>query len=298
MKMKLGLSNLFLLLALTINSFADSDPNFYIFLCFGQSNMEGFPGIEPQDKMVVDKRFQVLAAVDFPDLGRSKGHWYDADPPLCRANSGLCPADYFGRTMVANLPEKTRVGVVNVSVAGCKIELFDKNNCQTYISTAPLWMTNIIKEYNGNPYQHLVDMAKLAQKDGVIKGILLHQGESNTNDKEWPSKVKSIYDNLIKDLNLTASQVPLLAGELVNADQGGACASMNSIIAALPETIPNSYIISSKGCPCHPDHLHFKPAGYRELGKRYAEKMLSILGFKIIESKVLGADSAAQPLAT
>ena len=63
-------------------------------------------------------------------------------------------------------------------------------------------MKNTIAAYGGNPYQHLVDMAKLAQKDGVIKGILLHQGESNTSDKEWPRKVKGVYDNLIKDLNL------------------------------------------------------------------------------------------------
>ena len=73
-------------------------------------------------------------------------------------------------------------------------------------------------------------MARLAQKDGVIKGILLHQGESNNGDKEWPNKVKGIYDNLLKDLNLKAEEVPLLAGELVNADQKGACASMNKII--------------------------------------------------------------------
>ena len=45
--------------------------------------------------------------------------------------------------------------------------------------------------YSGNPYQHLVEMAKLAQKDGVIKGILLHQGESNTNDKNGPTKSKA-----------------------------------------------------------------------------------------------------------
>ena len=144
-------------------------------------------------------------------------------------------------------------------------------------------MTNIINAYNGNPYQHLVDMAKLAQKNGVIKGILLHQGESNTNDKEWPNKVKGIYDNLIKDLNLKAEEVPLLAGELVNADQKGACASMNKIIDELPETIPNSYVISSAGCSAAPDHLHFTPAGYRELGKRYAEKMLSLLGYKVAD---------------
>jgi len=277
MKMKPALFLLAVLLTFTTNAVADPDPNFYIFLCFGQSNMEGFPGIEQQDKTTVDDRFQVLATVDFSNLGRTKGHWYEAVPPLCRGNTGLCPADYFGRTMVANLPEKNRVGVVNVSVAGCKIELFDKNNYQTYAATAPSWMANIIKQYNGNPYQYLVDMAKLAQKDGVIKGILLHQGESNTNDKQWPSKVKAIYDNLIKDLNLKPESVPLLAGELVNADQQGACASMNSIIAELPKILPNAYAISSKGCTSRPDHLHFTPAGYRELGKRYAEKMLSLL---------------------
>jgi hypothetical protein len=30
------------------------DKNFYIFICFGQSNMEGFPGIEEQDKKNID----------------------------------------------------------------------------------------------------------------------------------------------------------------------------------------------------------------------------------------------------
>jgi hypothetical protein len=291
MRTRLGLFMLASMLSLSATAFAQ-DPNFYIFLCFGQSNMEGFPGIEQQDKTGVDKRFQVLAAVDFNELGRTKGSWCTAVPPLCRRSTGLCPADYFGRTLVANLPEKIRVGVINVSVAGCKIELFDKDNFQTYASTAAPWMKNIIKEYGGNPYAHLVEMAKLAQKDGVIKGILLHQGESNTNDRQWPAKVKGIYDNLIKDLNLKPESVPLLAGELINADQKGACASMNSVIAEMPKTIPNSHVISSAGCTGRPDHLHFAPAGYRELGKRYAEKMLSILGYKM---KQADPQSATQP---
>jgi hypothetical protein len=255
------------------------DKNFYIFLCFGQSNMEGFPGVQQQDTTNVDNRFQVLATVDNPSLGRQKGNWYPAVPPLCRPATGLCPVDYFGRTMVAKLPKKVRVGVVNVAVGGCKIELFQQANYQSYASNAPSWMKNTIKTYDGNPYQYLVEMGKLAQKDGVIKGILLHQGESNSGDKEWPNKVKSIYDNLIIDLNLNAQNVPLLAGELVPADQHGACASMNRIIDDLPKTIPNAHAISSKGCEGRPDHLHFTPAGYRELGKRYGEEMLSLLGY-------------------
>ncbi len=279
MRMKTVFFALAALLFLSANALAQ-DQKFYIFLSFGQSNMEGFPGIEDQDQGPVDARFQVLAAVDFPDQHRAKGHWYAAVPPLVRPGTGLGPCDYFGRTMVAHLPANIRVGVISVAVAGCKIELFDKDHYAAYVETAPPWMKNIIAAYGGNPYQRLVDMAKLAQKDGVIKGILLHQGESNTNDKAWPNKVKGVYDNLIKDLNLKPEDVPLLAGELVSADQNGACASMNAIIADLPKIVPNSFIISSAGCPCRPDHLHFTPAGYRELGKRYGAKMLALLGYQ------------------
>jgi hypothetical protein len=285
MKMKLRLLVLAGLLFLNANAFSQ-DTNFWIFVCFGQSNMEGFPGVQDQDKTNVDDRFQVLAAVDFPKQDRKKGNWYTAVPPLCRPSTGLCPADFFGRTMVANLPKNIRVGVVVVAVGGCKIELFEKDNYQKYASNAPVWMKGIIRSYGGNPYQCLVDMAKLAQKDGVIKGILLHQGESNTGDSQWPNKIKGVYDTLIKDLNLNAAGVPLLAGEVVNADQKGQCASMNRIIDNLPEALPNSYVISSAGCTAiPPQQLHFTPAGYRELGTRYGEKMLSLLGYPVAVTK-------------
>jgi alpha-L-fucosidase 2 len=258
---------------------AGPDPNFYVFLCFGQSNMDGAARAEPQDS-AVDSRLQVLEAVDCPDLGRVKGGWYTAVPPLCRCHSGLSPADYFGRTLLQQLPAGVHIGIINVSVPGCKIELFDKDHYETYAATAPDWMKGMIKEYGGDPYGRLVEMAKLAQRSGVIKGILLHQGESNTNDSLWPGKVKVVYDNLLQDLGLKAEQAPLLAGEVVNADQGGVCASMNKIIAGLPDVIPTAHVISSAGCTAGGDHLHFNAAGYRELGRRYAAEMLSLLGVR------------------
>ena len=276
-------------LLFSVNAFSQ-DTNFWIFLCFGQSNMEGFPGVQQQDTTNVDSRFQVLAAVDFKDGGRyngperKKGDWYTAIPPLCRPGCGLCPADYFGRTLVANLPKNIKVGVVVVAVAGCKIELFEKTNYESYASTAAPWMKRIITAYGGDPYQYLVDMGKLAQKDGVIKGILLHQGESNSGDRQWPNKVKGIYDNLLQDLNLKAADVPLLAGELVAKDQGGGCAGMNTIIDTLPEVVPTAHVISATGCT-KINSLHFNPAGYRLLGTRYGDEMLSLLGYKVAEPK-------------
>jgi hypothetical protein len=279
MKTKIALLVFVGLLTVNANIFSQ-DKKFYIFICLGQSNMEGNAKIEPQDKIMTDNRFQVLSTIDCQDLGRTKGNWYPAVPPLCRCNTGLTPADYFGRTMIANLPKGVKVGIINVAVGGCKIELFDKDNYQSYVSSAPSWMIGMINQYDGNPYARLVEMAKIAQKSGVIKGILLHQGESNTNDTLWAKKVKQIYDNLMNDLKLKPKSVPLLAGELVSVGQGGKCASMNEIIATLPQIIPNSHIISSDSCTAIADGLHFTAEGYRKLGKRYAVKMLSLLGYK------------------
>lgn len=264
------------LLLLTMNVFAQ-DPNFYIYLCFGQSNMEGQGKIEEQDK-TVDSRFRVMQAIDCPDQGRIKGTWRTAVPPLCHCMSGLSPADYFGRTMVANLPDSIKVGIINVAIGGCDIRLFDKDLYPGYDSTyTEDWFTNIIKAYDGNPYKRLIALAKLAQKDGMIKGILLHQGESNTGDIKWLSYVKKIYDDMLADLSLDADSVPLLAGEVLSAP-GNCCSAMNPIINRLPETIPNSYVISSAGCTGQ-DNAHFDSEGYRELGKRYALKLLSLPGY-------------------
>lgn len=249
------------------------DPNFHIYLCFGQSNMEGQGTIETQDK-TVSSRFVMMSAVDCGS--RAMGKWYAAIPPLCRCGTGLCPADYFGRTLVDSLSDSIKVGVIVVAVAGCDIQLFEKNNYQSYLSSAASWMQNIASSYGNNPYGRLVDMAKIAQQQGVIKGILLHQGETNTGQSTWPSRVKGIYDNLISDLGLNASQTPLLVGEMLPASGGGSCSSHNTVIAKVPSVIPNSYVISSAGLQ-GVDNFHFNSAGYRTLGKRYAEQMLKLL---------------------
>lgn len=266
------------------NTETKPDPNFHIYLCFGQSNMEGSATIEEQDK-TVNPRFQMMSPMDCADFNRKKGAWYDAVPPLSQCWSGLSPADYFGRTMLEKLPENISVGVINVAIGGCDIRLFDKEIYHDYTNTYPeAWFGDKIKAYGGNPYACLIEMAKIAQKDGVIKGILLHQGETNQDDKDWPSYVKVIYNNMLKDLSLDAKDVPLLAGELVHEDQNGECASMNPIINKLPEVIPTAYVVSSSGCSVQKDLVHFDSNGVRELGRRYAEKMFSIMETKEIKN--------------
>src|ERR1035437_6645601 len=140
--MKLRIFTCAVLILLSMKGFSQ-DSKFYIFICFRQSNMEGNGRIEPQDTVGVDSRLKVLYAVDCPDKGRVKDTWYTAVPPLARCRTGLTPADYFGRTLVANLKKKIKIGIINVSVAGAKIEIFEKDSYQSYLATAPVWMKNI-----------------------------------------------------------------------------------------------------------------------------------------------------------
>ena len=91
-------------------AFAQSpDPNFHIYLCFGQSNMEGNAAIEDEDRTGVDPRFVAMYAVDDEKAGWKKGKWHTAVPPQARPTTGLTPIDYFGRKMVANLPDSIRI---------------------------------------------------------------------------------------------------------------------------------------------------------------------------------------------
>ncbi len=288
MKTKSAIFSLFVLTLINSTVFADADPNFYIYLCFGQSNMESGSQMSDIDRQPVDERFQVLADFDNASKGWTKGKWYKADAPITARGRGFNLVDYFGRTMVANLPKNIKIGIVKCSVSGTKMELWDKDTWKTYLDNLPpdgAWKVPAAAIYQPSPYQFLVDQAKIAQKDGVIKGILIHQGESNFEDPNWPKKVKKIYGDFMTDLNLKPEDVSVFAGEVVNADQQGEKAAFNEILKKLPETLPNSYVISSAGVPCNPDHLHFNSQGNREFGRRYAEKALSVLGYKATEPK-------------
>ena len=255
-----------------------ADPNFQIYLCFGQSNMEGNATPEAQDYENVPERFQVMAAVNFSNPKREMGKWYTAVPPICRQGTGLTPADYFGRTMCENLPEEVRVGVVHVAIGGTSIKGFMEEYVADYVAGEADWFKNIMSNYDNNPFRRLVDIAKKAQQYGIIKGILMHQGETDNGNPQWPGMVKTVYERLLNELNLSADNVPLLVGEMLSEANGGACWGQNSNIATLHNIIPNAHVISSEGCPGNGiDKFHFSAEGYRILGKRYAETMLEIL---------------------
>ena len=269
---------------------AQVDPNFHIYISFGQSNMEGQGQLSEEDLIGISPRYLTLSATDYEWRNRAKGEWYPATPPLCRedlvtvdpTNRGLGPTDYFGRTMVENTPENVRIGVICVAVGASAIEGFVKDKGVTqnfYNNVCWDWLREKFYMYDYYAYQHIVNLARRAQKNGVIKGILIHQGESNWGQTDWPQKVRQLYYDLLSDLGLKAKDVPLLVGEVV---EKGPSVDMNQIIRTIPSVIPTGHVVSSAGVPEQPgDEIHFSPEGYREMGRRYAKTMLEIEGYEM-----------------
>jgi hypothetical protein len=149
-------------------------------------------------------------------------------------------------------------------------------------------------------------MGKIAKQKGVIKGFLFHQGEADYQMKDWPERVKKVYDQFIEELELDPERTPILLGELAPTGDLG---WRNDAVKEAADLIPNGYVISAQGCPAikEPSYtLHFTRDGYQTLGERYAEKMLELLkaqepapdssktdSSKVAPSDSIGRDSTA-----
>jgi len=289
--------------------------NFHIYLCFGQSNMAGYLGppigsdgssgntdwVAANGYDTPPDNFRVMAAAndDRNPYNRKRGEWFPAVPPLNRAGNGLSPSDFFGRTVAAAVKDKgVTVGVIVVAVDGCAINLFykKKDDFKRYIRAQQGWMREQAAAYvdavpggevptadfdtEDYPYKRLVDTAKRAQETGVIKGIIMHQGESGICGGTYTAAIRNIYNDLCKDLGLEEGKVPFLAGQAVG-NNNGSISSIPNGFADIPNT---AFVISSEGCAgWNPDsadsnqQIHFSLAGYEELGKRYGRKMLELV---------------------
>lgn len=245
---------------------AASPTGMQVFLLFGQSNMEGLPQPEAVDR-VEEPRVEVLG---YTNCGaRQYNEWYVASPPLHSCSLGVGPGDYFGKAMAEAWPEAT-IGLVPAAIAGVDIDFYRKG-----VVSARRGEFNIPPDNaRDSAYDMLLEKAQLAQERGTIRGILFHQGESDSGSggAEWLGKVTEIVEDLRADLGL-GEDVPFIAGELLYS---GCCVSHNLRVNQLPSSIPNAHVVSASGL-AGLDQFHFDLAGQRELGGRYAAAMLEAL---------------------
>ena len=256
---------------------AAPDPNFHIYIAYGQSNMEG--NATNFDKNIDGKehpRVKMFATTSCSNLGRpTVGEMYPAVPPMFKCNQGLSVADWFGRHMADSLPDVT-IGIIPVAQGGTSIRLFDPDDYKNYLNSAESWLKNGAKAYgdDGNAMGRIIEVAKKAQEKGVIKGIIFHQGETDGGMSNWEQIVKKTYEYMLKQLGLNAEETPFVAGEMVD---GGSCAGFSSRVRGLSKYIANFGVASSKGYGSKGDGLHFTVQGYRGMGERYAQEMLKLI---------------------
>ena len=282
--------------AATVSLSFAQDPNLHIYLAYGQSNMSGQADVTAADR-AEDPRFLVLRAANHSN--QKVGEFYPAAPPMGHSASKVGIVDIFGRKMVKELPDSIKIAVANIAIGGQSIDLFDKDRNKTYVQNAKnkgdTWWIQYLDEYGGDLYKRIVEMGKIAKEKGVIKGFLFHQGEADYQMNDWPKRVKKVYDDLIKDLGLDSTKVPILVGELATTAAGGDLGWRNSAVAEAARLIPNGHLISAEGCPAlkEPNYtLHFTRKGYEAFGERYAEKMLELL--KKAEPEVPPVDTSAK----
>ncbi len=270
-----------------VSANAAPNPNFHIYIAYGQSNMAGNGDIVPsEDQANPPKNFIMLASHNANASQRSgktnqsikTGEWYPAIPPMFHPFENLSPADYFGRAMADSLPGVT-VGIIPVAIGAVSIRAFDKDQYEAYFRGDGKDIMNWgwPKDYDNNPPGRILELAKKAKEVGVIKGFIFHQGESDGTDANWRKTVYKTYKDVIDALDLDENEVPFVAGELLQEGQN-CCSSKNGGIAQLKQNFKKFGLASSKGLQGNgKDPYHFGRAGVIELGKRYCSEMLKLI---------------------
>jgi hypothetical protein len=249
-----------------------AENTFRVYLLIGQSNMAGGADTEPADHEE-DERILVLGYDDCAQTGRVYNEWDEAAPPLhaCWSN-GIGPGDYFAKTLIDALPEGDTIGLVPCAIPGVDIDFFVKG----VVSARRDEFAIPPDDHWDSAYDWVIERAELAQAaGGVIDGIIFHQGESDSGEPNlslWTDKVKGMVEDLRADLGGEA--FPFVAGELLYS---GCCGGMNTIVNQLPDSIPNSYVVSAEGLN-GVDAYHFDAPGVRTIGQRYGEAMIGALG--------------------
>lgn len=238
-----------------------ADSNFHVYLLIGQSNMAGRGKVDSESKKVnphilmLDKEDQWVPASD-------PVHF---DKPQI---AGVGPAISFAGDMLEG-KGNLKIGLIPCALGGSPIKVWEPG-------------AEYLKVFH--PYDDAVRRAQLAMQQGVLKGILWHQGESD-NDLQraavYLEKLITLINRLRTDLQ--SPQLPFVAGEIGYFNKQD---HINSIINRLPAQVPYTAAVSANGLTDKGDSLHFDSPSARELGKRYAQAMKKLQAYKATHNKI------------
>lgn len=221
-----------------------------LYLLIGQSNMAGRATIESQDKDSINNVFLFT--------GNKEKPWERAANPLNKYSTirkdismqKLGPGYSFAKEM-AEASQGKKIGLVVNAKGGSSIEEWKPGNLF---------------------YSEAINQTKKALEYGVLKGVIWHQGESNSSKYDmYMSKIAELIEALRKDLN--KPNLPFVAGQL--SPDKPERNNFNKMILELPNKVKNTGVIATEKTSTI-DSTHFDSASQRLLGKRFAEVLLKL----------------------
>ena len=251
-----------LALFVTVFSSAEDTPlpakdKFHLFLLVGQSNMAGRGVVEAQD-LVVNPRVLML---------NKEGKWVAAVDPMHfdKPAAGVGLGKTFGQIIAEANPGVT-IGLIPCAVGGSPIDT---------------WKPGVFyPATKSHPWDDMVKRVELALPAGTIKGILWHQGESDSQPGLAETYADKLHD-LVKRLRelVKSPDVPFIAGQMGMFE--GVPWKPETVLVdkahrELPKEVPHTAFVTAEGLNHKGDKVHFDSAAYRELGKRYAAAFLKM----------------------
>jgi Carbohydrate esterase, sialic acid-specific acetylesterase len=230
---------------------------FHLYLLIGQSNMAGRGVIEDTDRQPHPRVLKFTKAKAWAP-GVDSLHF---DKKIAGVGLGTT----FARVMADARPDVV-IGVIPCAVGGTPLARWQKG---------------------GDLYKQAVERTKAAMKDGTLKGILWHQGESDSGSEKTARNYGERLTQMVRDLrkDLGAESVPFVAGQLgeflkrqTKGGQPSYWPLVNEQIDSLPKRVPHTAVASSKDLKHKGDGVHFNSASLREFGKRYARAMQQLQG--------------------
>jgi hypothetical protein len=223
--------------------------NFDLYLLIGQSNMVGRDAT-PIAQQITNSRVLAFDA---------KGEWVVAKEPMHVGGTGIGPGIPFALEMLRG-DDRTAVGLIPCAVGGTALSRWVKG---------------------GDLYEKAVQRARAAAATGQIKGVLWHQGESDTSKKENAETYQARLTQMLKDLrgDLNLPDVPIVVGQLgpfLTTAKYPYVETVRGAIEAVSAEVPGVGVADSADLKDSGDALHFSAAAQETFATRYAVTMKTL----------------------
>lgn len=217
-------------------------------LLIGQSNMAG-RGFLNSVKPIIDERIFVLR----------NGRWQMMEEPIHsdRSVAGIGPAASFAKMWLDNHPNET-IGLIPCADGGTSIDDWADNGALT---------------------RHALSEARFAMETSDLMGVLWHQGESDSQNKQfqtYESKLMHLITYFREALHKPQLTFVMgLLGEFLGQDGFGASATeyqeINEIIKSVANKNAQCFYVTAEGLTANPDGIHIDGYSQRLFGLRYYE---------------------------